>query len=118
MTRQRQIEIMADELAKSEQLCLKDCLRWIERGFAAVDADERKAMNNNVNGTLKNAYRVTIGTPSAPYLSGEVYGDTKGRFRDGERITTSTIMSEEGDVFRTRFSVYRVESWRKEQVAA
>lgn len=95
-----------------------------QKGMAAVDVDEKKAMNDkatndNVNGTLRNAYRVPRGAdPRAPCLSGEVYGDTKGRFRDGERITTSTIMSEEGDVFRTRFSVYRVESWREERVAA
>lgn len=38
MTRQRQIEIMAAELAKSEQMNLADCRRWIERGFAAVDS--------------------------------------------------------------------------------
>ncbi|TIL38505.1 hypothetical protein [Mesorhizobium sp.] len=78
-----------------------------------------KATNDNVNGTLRNAYRVPRGDdPRAPCLSGRVFGDTKGRFRDGEWITTSTIMSEEGDVFRTRFSVYRVESWREERVAA
>lgn len=119
MTRQRQIEIMTEELAKSEQLSLKDCRRWIERGFAAVDAEEQKAMNDNVNGTLKNAYRIPRGAdPRAPCLSGQVYGDTKGRFRDGDRITTSTIMSEEGDVFRTRFSVYRVESWYAPELAA
>jgi len=63
-------------------------------------------------GTLRNARRVSVGEdPRAPCLSGDVYGDTKARFRDGERITTSTIMSEEGDVFRTRFSAYRVASW-------
>lgn len=63
-------------------------------------------------GVLKNARRVDVGEdPRAPCLAGHVYGDTKGRFYDGERITTSTIMSEEGDVFRTRFSAYRVESW-------
>lgn len=63
-------------------------------------------------GILKNARRVAKGEdPSAPCLSGDVYGDTKGRFCDGERITTSTIMSEEGNVFQTRLSAYRVESW-------
>jgi hypothetical protein len=39
MTRQRQIEIMTAELAKSEQMDLENCRRWIERGFAAVDAE-------------------------------------------------------------------------------
>jgi hypothetical protein len=120
MTRQRQIEILAAELAKSEQMDLENCQRWIERGFAAVDVEERKmAANDNINGTLRNAYRLNEGDPRCPCLVGYVYGDTKGRFRDGDRVTTSTIVSEEGDVFRTRYSVYRVESWRDfVQVAA
>ena len=70
-------------------------------------------------GTLKNAYRVPQGLdPRAPCLYGQVYGDTKGRFRDGDWITTSTIMSEEGNEFRTRFSAYRVDSWASDKVAA
>lgn len=67
-------------------------------------------------GVLKNARRVAKGEdPRAPCLSGAVYGDTKGRFHEGERITTSTIMEElPGGVFKTRFSAYRVESWEGE----
>lgn len=66
-----------------------------------------------VVGTLRNARRVPKGDdPRAPCLYGQVCGDTRGRFRDGEWITTSTIMEENGDVFRTRFSAYRVESWQ------
>ncbi len=66
-------------------------------------------------GTLRNARRVKPGDdPRAPCLSGEIYGDTKGRFRDGERITTSTIESEDGDLFVTRYSIYKVESWADE----
>lgn len=69
----------------------------------------------NIVGTLKNARRVAVGEdPRAPCLVGYVYGDVKGRFRDGERITTSTIMEEQGNLFRTRFSAYRVESWEGE----
>lgn len=65
-----------------------------------------------ITGTLRNARRVAKGMdPRAPCLSGQVFGDTKGRFRDGERITTSTIMYEADDYFETRFSAYRVESW-------
>lgn len=65
-----------------------------------------------INGTLRNARRVAKGEdPRAPCLYGQVYGDTKGRFRDGEYITTSTIFSEDGDIFTTRYSAYRVESW-------
>ncbi|MBZ9888149.1 hypothetical protein LB559_09375 [Mesorhizobium sp. BR1-1-3] len=73
----------------------------------------------DIVGTLKNAYRVAPGMdPRAPCLHGQVYGDTKGRFRDGTWITTSTIMSEEGNEFRTRFSAYRVVSWADDKVAA
>lgn len=65
-----------------------------------------------INGILRNARRLS---PSedirGPCLQGHIYGDTKGRFRDGASIVTSTIESEEGDVFKTRFSVYKVESW-------
>jgi hypothetical protein len=63
-------------------------------------------------GVLKYASRVAKGEDSrAPCLRGHVYGDTKGRFRDGEYITTSTIFEEVGADFKTRFSAYRVESW-------
>lgn len=69
-----------------------------------------------VVGTLRNARRVREGEDQrAPCLHGQVYGDTKGRFRDGEWITTSTIFGEMGDVFKTRFSAYRVESWAAEK---
>lgn len=63
-------------------------------------------------GTLRRARRIPIGDdPRAPCLAGHVYGDTKGRFRDGDYITTSTITKEDGDVFKTRYSAYRVENW-------
>jgi len=42
MTRAEKIEIMAAELAKSEQMALKDCRRWIERCVVAVEAAEDK----------------------------------------------------------------------------
>lgn len=65
-----------------------------------------------ITGTLENARRVPVGAdPRAPCLRGKVYGDIRGRFYDGETITTSTIMSEDGDVFTTRYSVYKVGSW-------
>lgn len=65
-----------------------------------------------ITGILRDAVRVPLGDDvRAPCLCGHVFGDTKGRFRAGDWITTSTIMSEEGDIFRTRYSVYKVESW-------
>lgn len=70
-------------------------------------------------GVLRNARRISREQdPRGPCLSGDVYGDKKGRFREGERITTSTIMVETGDVFVTRFSAYRVESWAGEKPAS
>lgn len=66
----------------------------------------------NIVGTLKNTIRVPVGADvRAPCLRGQVYGDTRGRFYDGEWITTSTIMKKDGDVFTTRYNAYRVESW-------
>lgn len=65
-----------------------------------------------LTGTLRNAHRVPKGDDHrAPCLRGEVYGDARGRFRDGDIIVTSTILSEDGDVFTTRNNTYRVESW-------
>lgn len=73
-------------------------------------------MSIEVNGTLRNARRVGPDEdPRGPCLRGRVYGDTKGRFRDGDIVTTSTIFEELPDgVFKTRFSAYRVESWAGE----
>lgn len=67
----------------------------------------------NITGTLRNARRVKESEDiRAPCLHGQVYGDTKGRFRDGAWIVTSTITDElADDVFETRYSAYKVESW-------
>ena len=63
-------------------------------------------------GTLHNAYR------EGDRLIGKVYGDTRGRFLDGDVIVTSSVVEQLPDyVFRTRNSTYKVESWR-EDVAA
>lgn len=43
MTRADKIEIMAKELAKSEQMSLVDCRRWIERCQLAVERREMEA---------------------------------------------------------------------------
>ncbi len=43
-------------------------------------------------------------------LRGSIYGDTRGRFNDGEYVFTSRIVEELPDnVFRTRNSTYKVE---------
>jgi hypothetical protein len=66
----------------------------------------------HINGTLKNARLIFDGDPRVPCLVGIVYGDTKGRFADGTPITTSRLKAQEdGLIFRTTYSVYKVESW-------
>ncbi|MBZ9973474.1 hypothetical protein LB521_27940 [Mesorhizobium sp. BR-1-1-8] len=68
--------------------------------------------NLTINGTLRNARMIFDGDPRCPCLCGEVFGDTKGRFMDGERISTSRLKAQEdGLVFLTTYSVYKVESW-------
>lgn len=63
-------------------------------------------------GTLRNARLILEGDPRCPCLRGEVYGDVRGRFRDGETITTSRLRAQEdGMMFVTTYSTYRVESW-------
>lgn len=65
-----------------------------------------------VTAELRNVTRCGDGA-WRPYdhLSGDIYGDSRGRFIDGERVSTSKIVSVDGDVFTTRNSVYRVTSW-------
>ena len=58
-----------------------------------------------VDAILKRAFR------TGKCIYAQVYGDTKGRFADGAWVLTSAVVSEEGDIFRTRNSTYRVESW-------
>lgn len=46
-------------------------------------------------------------------LAGSVYGDKKGRFRDGERIQTSTVekivFNEQGEFYaKTKNSTYKL----------
>lgn len=62
-----------------------------------------------ITGTLRNAQLLIDG---GMCLRGQIHGDTKGRFRDGEVIITSRLEEHRpGSVFKTRFSAYRVESW-------
>lgn len=67
-----------------------------------------------ITGVLRNARRVPKGSqdPRAPCLNGDIFNDVRGRFADGSNVTTSTVLEEQpDDVFVTRNSVYRVESW-------
>ena len=43
-------------------------------------------------------------------LRGAIYGDTRGRFNDGEYVITSRIVEAlPGNVYRTQNSTYKVE---------
>lgn len=66
----------------------------------------------DITGTLRNARMIFEGDPRCPCLVGDVYDDTKGRFRAGERITTSRIKAQDDDcIFHTTYSIYKVETW-------
>lgn len=42
-------------------------------------------------------------------LRGAIYGDTRGRFNDGEYVITSRITNHEGNIYKTLNSTYEVE---------
>ena len=67
-------------------------------------------MTTEIHGVLKN---VTYSDHTGGRVAhGDIFGDTKGRFRDGENVRTSFILEgpDEDGVIRTRNSVYRVEA--------
>ena len=62
---------------------------------------------------LKDAYWVN--DFRSPNIGGHIQGDTKGRFENGEWVSTSTVFEHLGDdIYRTRYSVYKVE-WRDDR---
>lgn len=63
----------------------------------------------NVTAKLRQAVRLKLS--HGTYLKGEIYDDAKRRWPDGSPITTSRVLSEEGNVINTLFSIYEVESW-------
>lgn len=79
-----------------------------------------------INGTLRNTRVERHPLSAFPSLAdearaqgltefviywGNVYGDTKGRFRGGELIHTSWVVSgpDENGIIKTRNSVYKIE---------
>lgn len=42
-------------------------------------------------------------------LRGAIYGDTRGRFNDGDYVITSRVVKVEGNVHHTLHSTYEVE---------
>lgn len=47
-------------------------------------------------------------SPCGEGLRGAIYGDTRGRFNDGDYVITSRVVSHEGNVYRTKNSEYAV----------
>jgi len=66
---------------------------------------------SEITGTLREA-RVFDWYGSI-VASGKVYGDTRGRFPDGEEVTTSKIVAFNADnqTIVTRNSIYKLEPW-------
>jgi hypothetical protein len=65
-----------------------------------------------VTATIGNGQRVTL--PGGGFaLRGVVFGDIKGRYRDGWFVYTSQVVEEvEQNVFKTASgNIYRVEGW-------
>jgi hypothetical protein len=42
-------------------------------------------------------------------IRGAIYGDTRGRFKDGQYVITSSVVSHKGNVYKTLYSTYEVE---------
>lgn len=53
---------------------------------------------------IRNAVHQGIGS----VCTGHIYGDRKGRFKDGEFVSTSAIVGIDGDLIQTRNSLYRI----------
>lgn len=62
-----------------------------------------------VDATLKDARIVEVGDHKL--IFGAIFGDTKGRFADGERVRTSFIVEgpDENNIVRTRNTTYQLE---------
>jgi len=73
-----------------------------------------------VTAILREAERLEKGEhPNAPCLRGKIYGDTKGRFGDGEIVVTSRVSQTfGGNWFGTLNSAYGVESWKSDLLLA
>ena len=79
-------------------LIITSCLK------RASEVDEQKALPAPTipesNGTLENWYK------RGEVYCGQIYGDTKGRFQDGEMIHTSRVVSRDDYTIRTLNSIY------------
>ena len=62
----------------------------------------------NYDAELRNWYLVKSYYHDVLVVTGEVYNDSKNRFRDGEKISTSQVMGIEGTLLITRNTVYKL----------
>lgn len=62
----------------------------------------------NYDAELRNWYLVKSYYHDVLVVTGEVYSDSKNRFRDGEKISTSQVMGIEGTLLITRNTVYKL----------
>lgn len=61
-----------------------------------------------VDATIKNAYRIMV--DEKKYVAvGNIYDDTRGRYKDGESVKTSYILDEDKDVLVTKNAIYKIE---------
>ena len=70
----------------------------------------------DITAKLRNASKIPNGYGGF-VLVGQIYGDAKKRFSDGEWITTSKVLHEDENnvIFTTRNSIYQVESWENDK---
>lgn len=73
------------------------------KGFGPADGDAYI-----IDGFIKNAVIIN------DICHGQMYGDAKNRFADGADIHTSRILEREGNIIRTRNSVYEIEEFKPE----
>ena len=64
----------------------------------------------NITAELKDAFKQYL--PDDSYIIwGKIHNDSKGRFKNGDFVHTSTVISYLGnDLYKTLNSVYKVES--------
>lgn len=71
--------------------------------------------NRELTARLRNATRVDFGTNER--VRGQIYGDRRGLFEDGETVTTQTIKAENDNLVETADHLYEVEFAAIERVA-
>lgn len=84
-------------------------------GTTGREVVEYDGKSQPITASLRNAAKIPGYNQDATVLAGEIRGDIRELFSDGDRIFTSFLVKEVvPDVFLTRSGdLYRVESWAK-----